>query len=115
MGGLRFATMFFDAATTKAAVPGYLVASAGAASIVLVNPSPGGGASLAQTLRIWANVDGGIICDGGGVVCDSVNNNPCDPNNCGSCGNACAGGAICQSGTCVCPSGETVGGGVCPG
>ena len=44
---------------------------------------------------------GSTACDVGQIPCDDVCINPdTDPDNCGTCGNACTGGDVCSSGSC---------------
>ena len=53
-------------------------------------------------------------CAADETACGSVCSNlPADPQNCGACGNVCAGGTECINGACACPGTETVCGGVC--
>ena len=53
-GGTSLATTFVSSTQLTATVPASLIATAGTASITVVNPTPGGGTSNAQTFTISA-------------------------------------------------------------
>ena len=60
--------------------------------------------------------DASVQCPSGtqlcGSACVNVSN---DPNNCGTCGDACGAGQVCSGGTCAlqCPASQTVCGSAC--
>jgi hypothetical protein len=60
-GSTALSTTFIGSTSAQAAVPAYLVATAGSAQVVLVNPAPGGGASAGAAFSIGAGEAG----DGG--------------------------------------------------
>src|SRR5512145_2973617 len=53
-------------------------------------------------------------CAGTQIKCGGTCVEPAtNPNNCGSCGNACGLGQSCTAGTCKCPTGALLCGGTC--
>lgn len=65
-GSTALATTYNDATTLQAAVPASLVATAGGAPVLVVNPTPGGGASQAINFSIFPSGDasagdGGVL------------------------------------------------------
>jgi hypothetical protein len=59
LGSSPLSTLFVDASTVQAVVPAWLVASPGTIPLVVVNPTPGGGASNSLDFTIDAPVDAG--------------------------------------------------------
>jgi hypothetical protein len=87
-GSTALATTFVSANNVSASVPAYLVASAGGAQVVIVNPTPGGGASTAVTFAVELAADGGadassVPCN---VPCSAI---PPSTEECINGGNAC--------------------------
>jgi hypothetical protein len=105
-GSTAFATTYVSGSVVNAAVPAYLVASAGNVEVIVVNPTPGGGVSNPVVFVIGTRVDGGAAPCVSSADCPAPQ--ACDTST-GTCTFSCGPSAICNGRCCLsgCCSADT--------